>query len=132
MGDGGLCGFNTETRRRRDTEEEKVVLNDRGMRLMNSLTMYLIDKSIFESRSKLGCSNSDYRLCRTLCCNRCGVEDDELLDFYFDPSDLSRQVSVYYEEPACPFCGAKPWDYVEITDPAEVPAEWHWAVKAVE
>ena len=54
--------------------------------------MSLIDKYTFESRSRSGCSNSDYRLCKTDCCGHFGVEDDELLEFYFDARDLSKHV----------------------------------------
>ncbi len=88
--------------------------------------MSLIDKHTFESRSRAGCSNSDYRLCRTDCCNRFGVEDDELLDFYFDTRDLSRRVFAVKGTP-CPVCGASPLRYEEVEEFAEMPAEWRWA-----
>ena len=88
--------------------------------------MSLIDNYAFESRSRSGCSNSDYQLCRTECCGRYGVEDDELLDFYFDPTDLSRHVFLEKGTP-CPFCGAQAWGRIEIDDFAEMPAEWRWA-----
>jgi hypothetical protein len=88
--------------------------------------MSLIDKHTFERRSRSGCSNSDYQLCRTDCCGRFGVEDDELLDFYFDPSDLSQHVFMERGTP-CPFCSAKNWGFEEIDDFAEMPAEWRWA-----
>ena len=88
--------------------------------------MSLIDKYEFESRSHSGCSNSDYQLCRTECCGRFGVEDDELLDFYFDPTDFSRRV--FLEKGVrCPFCGAQGLRHVEVEDFAEMPAEWRWA-----
>jgi len=88
--------------------------------------MSLIDKHAFESRSHSGCSNSDYRLCRTICCGRFGVEDDELLDFYFDAADLSRHVFVE-QGTACPLCGATSFSYEEVEDFGQMPAEWKWA-----
>jgi hypothetical protein len=86
----------------------------------------LIGKYAFESRSRSGCSNSYYQLCRTECCGRFGVEDDELLDFYFDPADLSRHIFIG-QDVSCPFCGKQDWDFVEIETFAEMPAEWRWA-----
>ena len=88
--------------------------------------MSLIDKYAFESRSRSGCSNSDYRLCRTDCCGHFGVEDDELLDFYFDARDLSKHV--FMEEGInCPACGAKAFSYQEVEEFADMPEEWRWA-----
>jgi hypothetical protein len=88
--------------------------------------MSLIDKHTFEAASHSGCSNSDYQLCRTDCCGRFGIEDDELLDFYFDPTDFSRHI--FLERGAvCPFCGVKDFQLQEIDDFAEMPAEWRWA-----
>ena len=88
--------------------------------------MSLIDKHSFESRSRGGCSNSDYELCRTECCGRFGVEDDELLDFYFDAADLSRTVFLEKGVP-CPFCGAADWKREVIEDSTVIPPEWLWA-----
>jgi hypothetical protein len=90
-------------------------------------TMSLIDKHGFEMRSHAGCSNSDYQLCRTECCGRFGVEDDELLDFYFDPVDLSRHIFLE-RGAACPFCASKNFSFEEIEEITEMPAEWRWAV----
>lgn len=91
-----------------------------------TITMSLIDKFAFESRSRSGCSNSDYRLYRTGCCGGFGVEDDELMDFYFDPVDLSRRI--FFERGvACPFCGAKEFELHQLEDFAEMPVEWRWA-----
>src|SRR5258707_1036142 len=70
--------------------------------------------------------NSDYQLCQTTCCGRFGVGDDELLDFYFDPLDLTRTLFNGDVVP-CPFCGKQGWDFVEINDIAQMPAEWRWA-----
>ena len=88
--------------------------------------MSLIDKYTFESRSQSGCSNSDYRLCKTDCCGHFGVEDDELLEFYFDARDLSKQVFAE-KGTACPVCGAERFSYQEVEDFAEMPEEWRWA-----
>lgn len=88
--------------------------------------MSLIDKQVFEARSRSGCSNSDYRLCQTDCCGHFGAEDDELLDFYFDAGDLSKHVFVE-KGVSCPFCGAKDFSYHEVEDFAEMPLEWRWA-----
>ena len=88
--------------------------------------MALIDKYIFEARSGAGCSNSDYHLCRMECCGGFGVEDIELLDFYFDPTDLRRRIFLGQEGP-CPICGKQDWDFVKVDDFAEMPPEWRWA-----
>lgn len=88
--------------------------------------MSLIDKFVFEKCSNSGCSNSDYQLCRTDCCGRFGVEDDELHDFYYDPNDLSRHVFLEHGS-ICPFCGVKNFQFQEIEDIKEMPTEWQWA-----
>ena len=93
---------------------------------MVSEHMSLIDRQTFELRSHQGCSDSDYRLCRTTCCGRFGVEDRELLDFYFDADDLSRHVFAEKSTP-CPLCGAGAFSYEEVEEFAEMPAEWRWA-----
>jgi len=86
----------------------------------------LIDPYKFESRSRAGCSNSDYHLRKTGCCGGFGVEDDELLDFYFDSTDLSRRVFLV-QGVSCPFCGAKNFRRQDVEDPAEIPDNWRWA-----
>lgn len=88
--------------------------------------MSLIDKYTFETRSRCGCSNSDYQLCRTDCCGRFGVVDNELLVLYFDPTDLTRQVFLFVYDISCPFCGKQDWDFIQIDDFKEMPAEWKW------
>ncbi len=88
--------------------------------------MSLIEKYPFERRGARGCSNSDYHLVRTTCCNAFAVEDDELLDLYVDPQDLSRVVDLAKEE-RCPFCGAEHWNIEPVEDFALMPAEWRWA-----
>jgi len=55
-----------------------------------------------------------------------GVEDDELLDFYFDARDLSKHVFVE-KGVSCPVCGAKDFAYQEVEEFAETPDEWRWA-----
>lgn len=88
--------------------------------------MSLIDKYAFESRSRSGCSNSDYHLCKTDCCGHFGVEDDELLDFYFDARDLSKHVFAE-KGVSCPICGAKNFTCQEVEEFAGMPEEWRWA-----
>ncbi len=90
--------------------------------------MSLIDKWEFESRSRSGCSNSDYQLCRTECCGRFGVVDNELLEFYFDAADLTRNV-FFGNDLSCPFCGKQDWDFVQTDDLAQMPTEWKWAAR---
>lgn len=97
-----------------------------GFRLPVAQTVSLIDTFTFESRSHSGHSDSDYQLCRTKCCGRYGVKDDELLDFYFDPADLSRHIFMEKGTP-CPFCKEPDCSYVQIDDFAAMPAEWRWA-----
>jgi len=88
--------------------------------------MRLVDKVAFESRSGAGCSNSDYELYRTECCRRFGVQDDELLQFYFDPTDLTATLFVE-RGTRCPFCGARDWSLELIEDLTLIPPEWSWA-----
>lgn len=90
--------------------------------------MGLIDKWRFEARGSVGCSNSDYRLHRTTCCGAYCVEDDELLQLYFDPADLSRNILLIEGSP-CPICGSQQWDLTEVEDMNDVPPDWLWACK---
>lgn len=90
-------------------------------------TRYVIDKAAFEARGGFGCSSSAYALVRTTCCGRFAVEDEELLDLYFDPDDLTKTVKLY-EDGACPFCGSDDWDLEGIDAPAAAPGDWQWAV----
>ena len=90
------------------------------------LVMGVIDKYRFETRGGQGCSNSDYKLNRVTCCGEYCVEDDELLDLYLDPNDLSRTFQLYVDAP-CPFCGATTWDYNEVEELNDVPPSWQWA-----
>ncbi len=92
--------------------------------------MGIIDKYRFEHQGNFGCSNSDYHLRRTTCCESYCVEDDELSDLYLDPSDLSKRISLLttnYPVP-CPFCGSLQWDLAdEVLDFGMVPDNWKWA-----
>ncbi len=65
-------------------------------------------------------ADSRHHLCRTQCCGQFGVEDNELLDFYFDPNDLSKLIFMD-EHIERPFCGAKSLLYEEVTDLAKIP-----------
>lgn len=88
--------------------------------------MRVIDKDKFENRGGYGCSNSDYGLLRATCCGRFGVEDCELHDFYFDPTDLTKRIRLW-ENDACPYCSAAEWDLKAIDASDNVPDEWKWA-----
>ncbi len=88
--------------------------------------MRIIDKYKFEHRGGRGCSNSDYHLHKTTCCGSFCVEDDELMNLYLDPNDLSKVVKLWGEID-CPFCGSKDWELKEILAIPEVPSSWHWA-----
>ena len=93
--------------------------------------MFFLEQDAFEKAGASGCSNSAYRVATLTCCDRQVVEDDELSDLYFDPTDLSRKVSLLgtRDEPprACPLCRATDWDLVPIDDVADVADEWRWA-----
>src|SRR5438094_899031 len=97
--------------------------------------MGVIDKWRFEARGSHGCSNSDYRLHRTICCGSYAVEDVELLDLYIDAADLNKSVFLGYSPrhgespPRCPFCGAEEWDLAEVEAVSDVPEAWRWAAK---
>lgn len=81
---------------------------------------------MFESRGAHGCSNSDYTFALTTCCERVGVVDDELSDFYWSSDTPSSSLSLF-DEPSCPFCGASTWSYHPIEDLEHVPEHWRWA-----
>lgn len=94
--------------------------------------MCTVDQSIFR---QYGIDNSHFVLMRTTCCERGAVEDDELNNLFFVPSDLSVKVSLLYSPaesppPACPLCGAYEWDLAEIRSQSEVPEEWRWVCSA--
>lgn len=96
------------------------------------MTVGMIDKYRFESSGALGCSNSDYHLKRTTCCQGFCVEDDELSDLYVDPNDLTRRISLLRDRTErgpfpCPLCGADAWELIEVDDLADVPESWRWA-----
>lgn len=81
---------------------------------------------MFESRGAHGCSNSDYTFALTTCCERVGVVDDELSDFYWSSDTPSNSVSLF-DEPSCPFCSASAWSIRPIDDLEHVPEHWRWA-----
>jgi len=93
--------------------------------------MGTVDKYVFEKRGASGCSNSDYHIAVLTCCGRQVVEDHELSDLYFDPTDPSRKVSLLGppDAPAdpCPLCRATDWDFVPVDRIEDVAAEWRWA-----
>ncbi|QDU28448.1 hypothetical protein ETAA8_35480 [Anatilimnocola aggregata] len=92
--------------------------------------MAIIDKLSFESRSRGGCSNSHYVLCQTTCCDAYCLQDEELSNLYFDPTDPPRKISllgVDQQAIDCPRCMAKEWDYTIVDQLAEIPKAWGWA-----
>jgi hypothetical protein len=91
--------------------------------------MSVIDKNKLESRWAVGCSNPDYNLHRTTCCSNFCVEDDELLQLYFDPADSTKWI--WLEEACtCPFCGSNGWKLAEVENVDDVPVSWNWASTA--
>lgn len=88
--------------------------------------MGLVDKCVFEERGAHGCSNSDYDFAITTCCERVGVVDEELSDFYWSSDTPSRSIGICAES-ACPFCDASNWSYRLIDDLSHVPEHWRWA-----
>src|SRR4051794_14865342 len=80
--------------------------------------MVTLESKVLEKRGARGCSNSDYRVALLTCCDRQVVEDQELSDLYFDPTDLSRKVSLLGPPGAapepCPLCRARDWDFVLV------------------
>jgi hypothetical protein len=88
--------------------------------------MGLVDKTVFEDRGAHGCSNSDYDFAITTCCEKVGVVDEELDDFYWSSDTPSRSVTILADS-ACPFCGASDWNYRQIDDLQHVPEHWRWA-----
>lgn len=88
--------------------------------------MGTIDNHIFEKAGAKGCSDSDFNIVKTTCCNTYLVEDGELNEIYFDPADLRKSVDIIYLC-GCPMCGSKLWNYYKF---AEWPTEktvWQWA-----
>ena len=62
----------------------------------------------------------------TTCCERVGVIDDELSDFYWSAETPSKSVSLFNES-ACPFCDASDWNLRHIDSIDHVPEHWRWA-----
>jgi hypothetical protein len=88
--------------------------------------MGLVDKRVFEERGAHGCSNSDYTFALTTCCERVGVLDDELGEFYWSSETPSESLSLERDS-ACPFCDASDWDLRELDHIDLVPEHWRWA-----
>lgn len=88
--------------------------------------MGLVDKFVFEDRGARGCSDSDYEFAITTCCERVGVVDEELGDFYWSSDTPSRSITIL-EGSNCPFCDASTWKYRHIEDLVHVPEHWRWA-----
>jgi len=88
--------------------------------------MGLVDKVAFEERGAHGCSDSDYDFAITTCCERVGIVDEELSDFYWSSDTPSRSISTLADS-TCPFCSASDWDYRRIDDLDHVPEHWRWA-----
>jgi hypothetical protein len=90
-----------------------------------------IDNVTFERRGARGCSNSDYNLCRTTCCDSWGVEDNELSDLYLNGADTSKVISLLVapgQHIVCPYCGSERWALRPVTSDEAVPHEWRWAL----
>ncbi len=88
--------------------------------------MSTIDNIVFEKAGARGCSNSGYNLVETTCCHSYMVEDDELNDVYFDPSNLGNVIEATYSG-SCPICGANDWDYIQLNEWPREPTNWQWA-----
>lgn len=88
--------------------------------------MSLIDKAIFEGRGARGSSDSDYAFAMTTCCERVGVVDCELDEFYWNPDTPSTSIS-FLDHPACPYCGASRFGLYPIDRLEQVPEHWRWA-----
>jgi hypothetical protein len=93
--------------------------------------MSVIDDYKFRKGGAVGCSQSYFLLKQTTCCGKQCVQDDELWELYWDPSDLSGPKSLLHRENepglSCPFCLAKDWNLREITDLNGVSSDWRWA-----
>jgi hypothetical protein len=85
-----------------------------------------IDKYLFEKAGARGCSDSDYNLVQTDCCQSILVEDNELLDVYSNSSDLSL-VKPLNELPTCPICAASTRQYFTLAEWPRTRTNWQWA-----
>ena len=92
--------------------------------------MFTIDKHVFEKAGAIGCSDSSYRVVIVKCCGRQVVEDEELSELYFDPTDLSRKLSLLgahgENQLRCPLCRATDWSLAPVDDVVDVSEEWRW------
>jgi len=75
--------------------------------------MYIIDTYKFAKNTKYSCSNSDFVLSKTLCCNNYIVVDDELLDIYYNANNLNVIINSN-QNSSCPFCKSKELTYKEL------------------
>jgi hypothetical protein len=62
----------------------------------------------------------------TTCCERIGVVDRELHEFYWNPDTPSTSVNLL-EHSACPYCGAARFGLYDIDRIEQVPEHWRWA-----
>lgn len=88
--------------------------------------MSTIDKNIFEKSGARGCSNSDYNIVKTTCCNTYFVEDAELNDIYFNPATLKKVIDITYAN-SCPVCESHVWDYSQLVELPRERTDWQWA-----
>lgn len=93
--------------------------------------MGLVDKIVFEARGAHGCSDSDYTFAMTTCCERVGVVDDELDEFYWNSATPGDGVSLL-GSPECPFCASSNWDLRRLEHATQVPDHWSWACDGVQ
>ncbi len=88
--------------------------------------MVNVDKAAFEKRGARGVAGSNCRFVMTTCCERVGVVDDELHDFYFDPEAPDRAVSLVADA-ECPFCAATTWSLHRLDELHQIPEHWRSA-----
>lgn len=88
--------------------------------------MGLVDKVVFEKRGAHGSCDSDYAFALTTCCERVGIVDGELGDFYWSAETPSKSISLLDHAP-CPFCDTSDWELSRIDSLAHVPEHWRWA-----
>jgi hypothetical protein len=87
----------------------------------------MVNKHTFEQRGAKGSVDSYYILSRTSCCGNVGVQDIELHEFYYDPTNLKKVVNAYYSLD-CPFCYKYRWELSEVSNVTDLPMPWAWAV----
>lgn len=92
--------------------------------------MGLVDKVVFEARGARGTSDSDYTFAMTTCCERVGVVDEELSDFYWNCETPKDCVSLL-DAPDCPLCTSPIWSLNKLESLTQVPEHWRWACDGV-